>query len=55
MKDLFIQFTVVSFVNIYQFMCVCASFPVGFEVEMRDLILLMSDHCLSNSFREYIP
>ena len=28
----------VSFLNVYHFMFVCASFPFGFEGGMRDLI-----------------
>ena len=40
----------VSFVHVYQHMyvvCVCASFPFGFEGGMLDLIVLIPDHCLS--------
>ena len=36
----------VSFVDVYQSVCVCASFPFGFEDVMSDLIVLVSDHCL---------
>ena len=36
----------VSFVNVYQFVCVCASFPFGFEGGMWDLIVVVPDHCL---------
>ena len=39
--------------------CVCASFPFGFEGDMWDLIVLIPDHCLSiyssdGSSQEYI-
>ena len=36
----------VSFVNVYQFLCV-SFFSFGFEGGMWDLIVLISDHCLS--------
>ena len=36
----------VSFVDVYQSVCVCASIPFGFEDVMSDLIVLVSDHCL---------
>ena len=31
-------------------MYVCASFPFGFEVGMWDLIVLVTDHCISFYF-----
>ena len=34
------------FVNFCQFF-VCFSFPFGFEGELRDLTVLISNHCLS--------
>ena len=37
----------VSFVNVYQFLCVCLSFPFGFEGGVWDLIVLIPDHCRS--------
>ena len=37
----------VSFVNVYQFLCVCPAFPFGFEDGMCNLIVLIPDHCLS--------
>ena len=40
----------VSFVNVYQFVCVCASFPFGFEGGVWDLIVVVPDHCLSFYF-----
>ena len=30
--------------------CVCPSFPFGIEVGMWDVIVLISDHCLSIAF-----
>ena len=33
----------VSFVNVYQFMGVCTSFPLGFESRMWDLIVLVPE------------
>ena len=30
--------------------CVCVSFPSGFEVQMKDLIVLVLDCCLSFYF-----
>ena len=39
-----------SFVNVYQFVCVCASFPFVFEDGIWDLVVLISDHCLSIYF-----
>ena len=38
--------------------CVCASFPFGFEGGMWDFIVLVPDHCLSfdfSVFRQTIP
>ena len=40
----------VSFVNVYQLLCVCPSFPFGIEGGMWDLIVLIPDHCLSIYF-----
>ena len=37
----------VFFANIYQFVCVCASFPFDFEGRILDLTVLISGHCLS--------
>ena len=31
-------------------LCVCPSFPFGFEDGMRDVIVLIPDHCLSVYF-----
>ena len=45
-KELLIRLTVHVFherLSIY----ICASFPFGFEGGMWDLIILVSDHCLS--------
>ena len=36
----------VSFVNVYQSL-LCPSFPFGLEDGMWDVIILISDHCLS--------
>ena len=36
--------------TVYQIVCVCASFPFGFEGGMWDLIVLVPDHCLSFYF-----
>ena len=33
-------------VNVYQFF-VCHSFPFGFEDGLRDLLVLIPDHCLN--------
>ena len=41
---------VVYFVNVYEFVCMCASFPFGFEGGMWDLIVFIPDHCLSIYF-----
>ena len=41
------SFLCVSFVNVHEFLCVCASFPFGFEGGMWNLIVLIPDHCLS--------
>ena len=38
----------VAFVNVYE--CVRASFPFGFHGGIRDLIVLIPDHCLSIYF-----
>ena len=47
-KELFIRLTVhVLLINFY----VCPSFPFGFEGGMSDLIVLILDHCLSDTFR----
>ena len=43
----------VSFVKVYQCMCVCF-FPFGLEGEMWDLIVFIPDHCLSIYF-ENVP
>ena len=40
----------VSFVNVYKFMCVCPLFPFGLEGGNWDLVVLISDHCLSIYF-----
>ena len=40
----------VSIVKVYQCVCVCASFPFGFEGGMCDLIALVPNHCLSYYF-----
>ena len=53
-KDLFIQFTVRAFCERLS-ICVCDSFPFGFEGWMSDLIILISDHCLSIYFRHLSP
>ena len=37
-------------VNVCGFVCVCASFPFGFEGGMSDLIVLVPDHWLSLYF-----
>ena len=42
----------VSYVNVYQFVCVWASFPSGFEGGVWHLIVLIPDHCLSIYFTE---
>ena len=42
--------SLVSFVNIYQF--VCASSSIGFEIGMKNLIVFVLDHCLSFYFVE---
>ena len=36
-----------SFVNVYQFVCECASIPFGFEDELCDSTVLILDHSLS--------
>ena len=36
-----------SFMNVYQFVCVCSSFPFVFEGGIWDLIVLIPDHGLS--------
>ena len=38
-KELFIRFTARVFLHVFEF--VCASFPFGFEDEMRDLTVLV--------------
>ena len=43
----------VYFMNVYE-ICVCASFPFGFEGGMWDLIVLIPDHCLSIYFTKLI-
>ena len=43
----------VSFVNVYQFLCV-SSFPFGFEGGMWDVIVLIPDHCLSIFFACFV-
>ena len=35
----------VAFLNVFE-LCVCASFPFGYEGGMWDLILLIPDYCL---------
>ena len=45
-KELFIQFNVGVFRGHWS-VCVYASFPFGFEGGMWDLVVLLSDHCLS--------
>ena len=45
-KELFIRFTVRVFCERYS-VHVYASFPFGFEVEMRNLVELHPDHCIS--------
>ena len=40
-----------SFVNVYQFVCVCASFPFGFEGGMWDRINSCSLPFSSATFR----
>ena len=39
--------------NVYE-ICVCASFPFGFEGGMWDLIVLIPDNCLSIYFTKLI-
>ena len=46
-KELFIRLTVRVFRERLS-ICVCASFPFGFEGWMWDLIVLVPDHCLSS-------
>ena len=41
-----------SFVNVYQ--CVCVCFPFGLAGGMWDLIVLVPDHCLSLLFLKEI-
>ena len=50
-KELFIRFTVRVFRERLS-VCVSSSFPFGFEGGMWDLILFISDHCLSIYFKE---
>ena len=45
--DLSIWFLCMSFVNVYQFVCMSTSFPFGFECGIHCLIILVPDHCLS--------
>ena len=40
----------VSFVNVYQFLCVSYFSRFGFEGEMWDMIVWILDHCLSVYF-----
>ena len=40
----------VSFVNVYQFLCVCPSFSFGFKGGIGEVIVLIPDHCLSINF-----
>ena len=37
----------VSFVNVYQLLCMCVLLPCCFGGGMWDLIVLIPDHCLS--------
>ena len=48
-KELFIRFTVQVFLERLP-VCVCASFPLGFEGVMWDFIVLMPDQYLSIYF-----
>ena len=49
-EELFIRFTVRVFHERLSFLCVCPSFPFGFEGGMWDLLVLIPDHCLSIYF-----
>ena len=44
-RAVFIQYTVNVFCECLS-VCVCASFPFGFEAGMSDLIIFIPDHCL---------
>ena len=35
-------------------LCICASFPFGFEGKMYDLIVLVPYHCLSIYFKQVL-
>ena len=48
-KELFIRFTVRAFRECLS-VFVCVSFPFGFEGAMWDLIILVSEHCISFYF-----
>ena len=39
-----------SVVKVYQFVCVCVSFPLELDDGMWDLIVSVPDHCLSFYF-----
>ena len=50
-KELVIRFNVVVFhKRLVVCVCVCASFPFGYEGGMWDVIVLVPDHCLSVYF-----
>ena len=46
-KSFLFSLLCVSFVNVYQNLCVCHSFLFGIEGGMWDVIALIPDHCLS--------